>query len=221
MTRGRGANRRPDAGSHQRGETLAEASDSGNLEYARQADSETICASGIQDVAAFAGKTPQNIYVDVHAQVTRISGAVLGKRPPQELVHDICVEVALSAFRYRGDCAFSSWVYAVVARRIHRWIRKESGYRHLLTKAERGHLAQHPCNPEEALLTEELVERLLAAITTLPERERSCLVMVRFDLVSVQEAAEKLRISPDAVRMNIYRARNRLRKALDPNQDGT
>ncbi len=158
---------------------------------------------------------PHNIYKDVEHQVLRVSRNVLGEKPPQELVHDICVEVALSTPRYRGQCAFTSWVYEVVSRRVHHWIRKESGYRNLLLRAGHGPCAQNPLDPEEAVLTQEHIERIRRALEALPERERVCLFLVRFDLISVQEVAKRLLISPDAVRMNIHRARNHIRKALD------
>lgn len=52
------------------------------------------------------------------------------------------------------------------------------------------------------------------ALNALPERERECLTQVRFEFRSVQEVANRLCISPDAVRMNVHRARVRIRRAL-------
>ena len=51
-------------------------------------------------------------YELLRPQVARISRNLLGGIPPAELVHDVCVDVALSLAHYRGQCALPSWVFA-------------------------------------------------------------------------------------------------------------
>jgi RNA polymerase sigma-70 factor (ECF subfamily) len=157
---------------------------------------------------------PGEVYKMLRPQVARISRNLLGAEPPSELVHDICVDVALSLTRYRGDCAFPSWVYEVVSRRVHRWIRKETRYRSLLRETHCCFKPKGPLWPDEASMTLGDYELIRGALSALPERERVCLTLVRFEFRSVQEVANRLRISPDAVRMNVHRARVRIRRAL-------
>jgi len=57
-------------------------------------------------------------------------------------------------------------------------------------------------------------DQIRDALITLPERERTCLMLVHFESLPAQEVSRRLRISPDAVRMNIHRARVHMRKAL-------
>ena len=157
---------------------------------------------------------PNSVYETLMPQVVRISRNVLGKTPPQELTHDICVDVMLSLPNFRGDCALYSWIFAVVSRRVHAWIRKEGRYRRFLGEEYRGVRPPWTAGPEDELSSLEHVCRIREALLALPERERLCLTLVRFESVSVQEVASRLQISPDAVRMSIFRARAHIRKAL-------
>lgn len=143
----------------------------------------------------------------------------VGHKPAQDLIHDICVEVALSFRNYRGDCAYTSWVYAIVSRRVHRWIRKETTYRHLLLQAQSSLAPLRPLWPEEVSIAFERVQRIQEALNALPQRERLCITLVQFNLMPVRDVARRLRISPDAVRMNICRARHHLRKSLAVEDD--
>jgi RNA polymerase sigma factor (sigma-70 family) len=71
-----------------------------------------------------------------------------------------------------------------------------------------------PLRPDEASIAFGYVDTIRDALTALPERERLCLTLVRFEYLSAQEVAKRLRITPDAVRMNVHRARARLRQWL-------
>ena len=153
-------------------------------------------------------------YELLRPQVARISRNLLGDNPPSELVHDICVDVALSLAHYRGQCALPSWVYAVVSRRVYRWIRKENRYRDLMRQAQDVWKSRQPRWPTETSTTVGYFDQIRDALKALPERERTCLTLVHIESVPAREVARRLRISPDAVRMNIHRARVHMRRAL-------
>ncbi len=60
----------------------------------------------------------------------------------------------------------------------------------------------------------ERLERVEAAIRSLPERQRRCLVLVVRDEMSYQEVADLLDLSPRTVRNHLAAARGRLRRLL-------
>lgn len=157
---------------------------------------------------------PADAYEQLRPQVARISRNLLGTNPPSELVHDVCVDVALSLAHYRGQCALPSWVYAVVTRRVHSWIRHENRYRQLMREAQQVSKSRQSRWPDETSTTVGHFAQIRDALMALPERERTCLLLVHFESLRTQEVARRLRISPDAVRMNVHRARVRLRKSL-------
>jgi RNA polymerase sigma-70 factor (ECF subfamily) len=136
------------------------------------------------------------------------------------LVHDICTNAALSAVRFRGDAAFSSWVYAIVARHVRKWIRTERRHRRLLHEVSTRSMANPTAQPDDMAAARRLADRLNRALDTLPERQRTCLLLVQLDELPAHAVAERLGVTPDAVRMNVHRARHRLRKCFNAGRAG-
>ncbi len=170
-----------------------------------------------QDLAATAPPLPQTnfapgeLFVTLQPQVAGIARALLGELPAAELLHDICVDAAMSAARFRGDSAFSSWLYAVVRQHVHKWIRTERRRKSMLREFGHQSLIVTPVQPDDVVSGQRLAIRLNEALATLPKRQRTCLVLVQFEDRSVNDVAELLGITAEAVRMNVHRARCHLR----------
>jgi RNA polymerase sigma-70 factor (ECF subfamily) len=143
-----------------------------------------------------------------------VAHSLLGEEPPAELVHDVCANAALASVRFRGDAAFSSWVYAVVARHVRKWIRSERRHRCLLREASIRSMPSVAAQPDDVTGALRLADRLSDALTALPERQRICLLLVQLEELPAHAVAERLGVTPEAVRMNVHRARSRLRKRL-------
>jgi RNA polymerase sigma-70 factor (ECF subfamily) len=180
----------------------------------RRISSHPISHDPIPEQASNMSMEAGDAYDQLRPQVTRIARNLLRASPPSELVHDVCVDVALSLARYRGQCALASWVYAVVSRRVYRWIRKENRYRDLMRQVQDAWKSRQPRWPDEVSTMAGHFDQIRDALMALPERERTCLMLVHFESLPAQEVARRLRISPDAVRMNIHRARVHMRKGL-------
>jgi RNA polymerase sigma factor (sigma-70 family) len=69
-------------------------------------------------------------------------------------------------------------------------------------------------SPEERLLWEEEVARLLVAMAELPTRDREVLGLCYGSELPIAEAGEILGLSPAATRTRLWRALGRLRKVL-------
>jgi RNA polymerase sigma-70 factor (ECF subfamily) len=156
-----------------------------------------------------------DLYLALQPRVTRIARSLLGEAPSVELVHDVCVNAALSAVRFRGDSAFSSWLYAVVARHVRKWIRTERRRRSLMNEVAHYSSTLTSMQPDDLVSGNRLATRLLEALDVLSDRQKTCVIQVQFEGHSVHAVAARLGISPDAVRMNVHRARNHLRSCIE------
>jgi RNA polymerase sigma factor (sigma-70 family) len=81
----------------------------------------------------------------------------------------------------------------------------------LLRKYRQQSLTATPVRPDEAVSGYRLAERLHEALAELPKLQLACFVGVQFDNRSVSEVARLLGLTPEAVRMNVHRARQHLR----------
>jgi RNA polymerase sigma-70 factor, ECF subfamily len=170
----------------------------------RQTDTQWVAASS----------RPDQLYRCLQPHVARVAHSLLGEEPPTELVHDVCANTVLAAGRFRGDAAFSSWVYAIVARHVRKWIRAERRHRSLLREATTRSIPSLAVQPDDVAGALRLAHRLSNALDALPERQRTCLLLVQLEELPAHTVAERLGVTPEAVRMNVHRARNRLRKSF-------
>ena len=157
---------------------------------------------------------PSELYPRLLQHVMRVARALLGEAPSPELVHDATVDTVLSLVRYRGDCAFDSWVYSVAMHHVRKWIRAENRHRHVLLEASENVRAPDPYQPDNAAGAHRMAGRVFEAMHTLPERQRTCLTRVYLEGETPAAVAKELGVTPDAVRMNIHRARGHLRRRL-------
>jgi RNA polymerase sigma factor (sigma-70 family) len=68
--------------------------------------------------------------------------------------------------------------------------------------------------PDDVAGAHLLANRLEDALAALPERQRTCLLLVQLEELPAHAVAERLGVTPEAVRMNVHRARTRLRKCF-------
>jgi len=74
---------------------------------------------------------------------------------------------------------------------------------------------QRDPDPAEALQTRELRERVRQAIAALPPRQRTAVLLRRFDDLSQAEVGEVMRMSEKAVKSLLARARESLRRTME------
>ncbi len=77
---------------------------------------------------------------------------------------------------------------------------------------EEAHFMAAGQTPEEALLLREENERLLSLIASLPDTQKAILQMKHIDGLEVDEIARITGSSPESIRMNLSRARRKIKK---------
>ncbi len=139
-----------------------------------------------------------------------------------EATQDAFVKAWRGLKRFRGEAAFTTWLYriafnAAISRqrsRARRWAHE--------TESEDQVLAQMPSQSsvESAAGARIEVERLQRALGTLSESYRSAVVMRDVYGMSIEEIARAARISETAAKVHVHRGRKRLKELMYPDEAG-
>ena len=139
----------------------------------------------------------------------------------EEDAKDVVQEAYLRAYkglrRFRGDAAFSTWLYRITANCASTQLTRRSRHRHDELDDEFEMTDQQPeNNPEARADASVLREQLRTALEDLPPRLRAVVVLRDvYDLPHEAIAAE-LGISEAAAKVRLHRARRRLRETVFP-----
>lgn len=154
---------------------------------------------------------------------TRISGSA---QDAEEAVQDAFWSVIQKIDTFRGESAFGSWLYRVVANAAYQKLRLRPGRRHELSLDELlpvfDQQGKHvepvpdwsPSLDDPARRTE-LREVLTSAIDELPAEYRAVVVLRDVEGLSHRETAEALGLTICNVKTRVHRARLFLRKRLE------
>jgi len=153
----------------------------------------------------------------------RLAMSITGNRSDaEEVVQDAVWTVVQKIDTFRGEAAFSSWVYRVVAnrayekRRTGRTRRLESSLDDVeeILDERRSSTYDWSADLEDPALQADLRRLLTQAVNALPERYRTVVVLRDVEGLSVQETSEIMGISIGNVKARTHRARLVLRHRL-------
>lgn len=153
------------------------------------------------------------------ARILRLCTSLLGN---PTLAEDASQEIFLKAYQrlptFRGQSAFSTWLYRIASNHCLDLLRKrqrertESWEALVESSGEQLHeLLAAPRDPKTVVANTELVQRALA---TLSPDYRLILTLREVEGLSYQELAEALHCSLDAVKARLRRARRELLERL-------
>jgi RNA polymerase sigma-70 factor (ECF subfamily) len=147
------------------------------------------------------------------------------KTDAEDLAQDIFIRIYRAAPRYEAKAAFSTWMYRIAINLCLNYQRRKKLLEFFSIHSNHHEEDRHQKKTPE-LLSEvrpdidfELRERqqfLQAAIQSLPENQRSVVILYRYDNLSYQEIAEVLETSVSAVESRLHRAKLNLKKKLAP-----
>ena len=145
------------------------------------------------------------------AALYRLAVRVMGDPAEAE---DALQEALLDAWRrigrFRGDSAFSTWMYRVVTNRCLGMLRR----RRPVPVEEIEAPAPAQDSPERAAERGAGMAALRRALAQLPDEQRVCWVLREMEGLSYTEISEITGATEDAVRGRIHRARTRLAEAM-------
>ncbi|HTC21989.1 MAG TPA: RNA polymerase sigma factor [bacterium] len=155
-----------------------------------------------------------HVLYEMHRKkVYNLSWRMLGT--PQD-GEDALQEVFLKVFdrikNYRGDSAFSTWLYRMTTNHCLDLLRR----RKILTFLgfENAPEAQDKKDSEKAVNLG-LSPVIAKALEKLPEKQKACLLMREMDELSYEDIASALQLSLGSVKSNIHRAKAFLKETLE------
>jgi RNA polymerase sigma-70 factor (ECF subfamily) len=145
---------------------------------------------------------------------------------PSDEAEDALQEVLLVVHRirhtYEPGRPFRPWLATIASRRCIDLLRRRA-YRRLhesTADIEPEALAHDEATPEEALAQLHAADRLRAAVAGLPERQREAVGLLRFDELSLHDAARRSGQSAGALKVACHRAIKTLRTRFIDKGDG-
>ena len=143
----------------------------------------------------------------------------------EEVTQDVLLKVVRKIDAFRGDAALSSWIYRITFNtamsrlRTGKAGRAAEQQRHEPVSDElSGLIPQDPADwsslADDHVLRREMRERLIKALTTLPEVYRTPVVLRDIQGMSTEEASRVLRVKPQTLKSRLHRGRLILRQAM-------
>jgi RNA polymerase sigma-70 factor, ECF subfamily len=80
--------------------------------------------------------------------------------------------------------------------------------------------ASHAPSPERIALSGEIASRLAPALETLSPMERTAFVMRHYEGLGIEEIGRILEVQPNAAKHSVFRAVQKLRRAMEPLMEG-
>ena len=140
-----------------------------------------------------------------------------------DLAQEAFIRVYRNANRYKGEYQFSTWLYRIATNlAIDEMRRRERKGRFFFYNVKESFqqddgtrsLPDLRYSPEKSLDLTEKLERLQAAIDSLPEKYRFAFILKEVQELSYQEISNVLRISLGTVKSRVHRAKILLRGKL-------
>ena len=156
------------------------------------------------------------------SMVFRIAvGFVHSKEDADDLTQEIFIQVYHALSKFRGESNFQTWLYRIVLNAALNHTRKNrnifqriGSLFHPDLEKEKYLRIPETEDPENILINEEHREMVRKALDTLPENQRSAIILSKYDDLSQKEIAEILGTTEGAVEALLQRAKSNLRKKL-------
>ena len=140
---------------------------------------------------------------------------------------DIYQDAMIAAFKampgFNLESKFNTWLYRIVVNTAlsHRRKLKRVWQRFSSFEDEQGTplLDEQSCaqyqTPESEVLNQELNKQINQALTTLTDKERMAFVLCHQQGFKIREAAEMMASNDNLIKVNLFRARKKLKNRLD------
>ncbi len=139
----------------------------------------------------------------------------------EDVVQDVLVAIVTGIHRFRGDAKLTTWIAGIAVRTAMRHAQRSRRRGAALTPLgasveEHSTASPRADDPAEVVESNEFLDRLQAAIRTLPPRQRAAIVLRHIEGMPLQEIAEALGVPIGTVKSRLHHARRALRTLMAP-----
>lgn len=138
----------------------------------------------------------------------------------EEVVQDIFTAVFRSIDAYRGQSSLLAWIYGIAKNTVNNHIRRAKAHEQRIERAEaellRSSCSVAACTPEESLNLRRCEETIQERLGSLADWHTEVFVMRHFEDLPIDEIAQRVSRSNDAVRSSLYRVKKMLVEAVNP-----
>ncbi len=138
----------------------------------------------------------------------------------EHVAEDICQETFYKAYKsiesFRDvEATFSTWLYTIARNTVLSELRKSRNADVYLEDTLQVPVASHDRLPEQQLLRHEREVMVRQAINSLPEKQRSALILREYEQMDYNEIATILDLTVSSVKSLLFRARQSIRGELE------
>jgi len=143
----------------------------------------------------------------------------------EDVAQNVFLQVYKSRQRYEPTARFSTWLFTIARNLCLNEIRRRTRHPAESIEEHAGESEELPSRqyedkknflPADSLLHRELARKIQAAISELPETQRSAILLCQQNELSYEEIAKILDCSLSATKSLIHRARETLKEKLKP-----
>jgi RNA polymerase sigma-70 factor, ECF subfamily len=165
------------------------------------------------------------VLVERHSHaVFRLAFRMTGnEQDAEDLVQETFLRAYKQLHRFDGRAAFGTWLYRICANCSLDLIRSKKSrreYQPLETADESLHwldrVAAPEPSPERLTHSQQITSLLEPALKQLTERERTAFVLRHYEGCNIEEIAQTLGVHSNAAKHSVFRAVQKLRRALEP-----
>jgi RNA polymerase sigma-70 factor (ECF subfamily) len=151
----------------------------------------------------------------------------------EEVAQDVLVKVWSKIGRFRGDAAFSSWIYRIAFNTVMSRLRRSkttlavaprkppAAESDAVGAGDREQIADWSDLADERLMRRQMRHRLARAIQELPSIYRVPIILRDLQGLSTEEASRHLRLRDETLKSRLHRGRLMLRQRLADFSGGT
>ena len=178
----------------------------------------------IIDLVLAGDRDKYRLLVEKHQQTVfrTCMGYLHNRDDADDLTQEVFIQAYQSLARFRKDSAFSTWLYRIAINASLNRTRRQSGF---IIRRFEGLFGREDQdipdfagdsgdNPEELMIKEEHRRWIAKALESLPENQRTAIVLSKYDELPQKEIAEIMNTTEGAVEALIQRAKANLRVKL-------
>lgn len=134
------------------------------------------------------------------------------KEEAEEVAQEVFLKVYLSANTYQPKTKFSTWLFKIVVNSCLNKLRDKKKFS--LSQLDEDLHASSENQPDKSLEQEELRMLVRNAVDSLPENQRTVILLNQYEGFSYQDTAKILDCSVSAIESRLFRAKESLRTKL-------